>query len=82
MYNHIYIGNCPICHEYGMLEVVINDNTHTCSIMCDECFAEWKTPEDAANNVNGFREFNSTTRVRPATAEEIIEQGWEIYIEK
>ena len=80
MDNPINIGSCPICREYGKLEVVINVNTHACSIMCDECFAEWKTPEDAVNNVNGFREFNSSTRVRTATAEEVIEQGWEVYI--
>ena len=80
MDNPIYIGNCPTCHEYGMLEVVVNIKTHFCSVMCDECCAEWKTPEDAVNNMNGFREFNSTTRVRTATMEEIIGQGWEIFI--
>ena len=80
MDNHVSIGNCPICREYGKLEVIINEKTHVCSVMCDECLAEWKTPEDAINNVNGLRELNSNNRVRTATMKEIVEQGWEKYI--
>lgn len=63
-----------------MLEVVINIKSNTCSVMCDECFAEWEIPEDARNNLNGFRDFDKDVRVRTATMEEIKKQGWEKYI--
>ncbi len=76
----IYVGKCPVCHEYGMLEVVINVSSGVCSVMCDECYIEWKNPEEAINNINGSREINQNVRVRTAKMEEVKEQGWEKYV--
>ncbi len=80
MDNSIYIGRCPICRGYGMLEIVINDANKTYSVMCDECFAEWKTPEYALDNRGGFRDSTPNVRVRAATIDEIKTQGWERFI--
>ena len=48
--------------------------------MCDECCAEWNTPEDALNNVNGFRKTYKEAEARNATREEIEEAGWAGYV--
>lgn len=48
--------------------------------MCDECLAEWKNPEDALKNANGFRKSYIEVEAKTATIEEIKEMGWEKYI--
>ena len=58
-----YIGICKVCN-YGMLEINFDIMKNDCSIMCDECFAEWNNPEDALRNVNGFRESYKMTQAR------------------
>ena len=75
-----YVGKCPICGDYGMLEILYNFKENICSIMCDECLAEWNNPEDALKNVNGFRKSYKEAEARIATLEEIKEIGWEKYI--
>jgi len=82
MENSIYIGNCPICREYGRLEVIIHVKTSDCSVMCEECLAEWNTPEDALKNVNGFRKSYQKAEARTATLEEVESAGWGKYIIK
>ena len=72
------IGNCPIC--CGLLEIVISINDHKCSIMCDECFAEWNTPENAFNKLGGFRTLTNEVRVKAASLDEIKRVNWEKYI--
>ena len=74
-----YIGVCKACN-YGMLEVQYNLKSKVCSIMCDECLAEWNTPNDALKKVNGFRKSYTEVESRTATMEEIKEIGWEIFI--
>ena len=49
-----YIGICKVC-QHGMLEIHFNFEKEVCSIACDECMAEWDTPENALKNVNGYR---------------------------
>jgi hypothetical protein len=75
-----HIGKCPICGDYGMLEIIYNFKKKNCSIMCDECLAEWKNPEDALKNANGFRKSYIEVEAKTATIEEIKEMGWEKYI--
>jgi len=77
-----YIGECPVCNGCGMLEVVIDVDSLDCSIMCDECLAEWKTPDEALKNINGFRSDFTVKKVRIATIEEIRNAKWEKYIIK
>jgi hypothetical protein len=73
-----FIGSCHIC--CGMLEVVVNINDYKCSIMCDECSAEWENPENALNKFKGFRTLTSEVEVRTATLDEIQKAKWEKYI--
>jgi len=61
MSDPLYVGSCPICQGYGMLEIVVNTENNNCSVMCDECSVEWKTPENARNNIDAHREFNQGT---------------------
>ena len=75
-----YISNCPVC--CGMLEIVIQPASKICSILCDECSAEWDNPENALKNINGYRESFSGVAVRPATIEEVKRIGWESYIKQ
>ena len=76
-----YIGVCKVC-DAGMLEIRYNFKKNFCKITCDECLAEWNNPEDALNNVNGFRKSYTEAEARVATIEEIREAGWEKYIMK
>lgn len=80
MDGNVYIGNCPICHGYGMLEVVIDPVHLTGAVMCDECCTEWKNPEEAYKNINGQRKAFSGVKYRDATIEEIRQLGWDKYI--
>ena len=75
-----FIGNCPVCCDYGMLEILFNFKKKKCSITCEECLAQWNNPEDALKGVNGFRKSYPEAEARTATIEEIREAGWEKYI--
>lgn len=75
-----YIGLCRVC-GYGMLEIISNIESEKCSVICDECLAEWDTPENALKNIGGFRKSYEKAEARTATMEEIEEAGWKKYIE-
>ena len=77
----IYVGTCRVC-GYGMLEVTIGLENRKCKIMCDECLAEWETPEKALNRIGGIRKSYEKAVARSATLEEAKEAGWEQYILK
>ena len=51
-----------------------------CLVMCDECLAEWKNPEDALQNINGRRGNIQEGKVVNATLDEIIKIGWDKFI--
>lgn len=80
MSENIYVGKCPICKGYGMLEVIVDTINKKFSVMCEECSAEWQNPDDALKNINGVREAFTGNKVRNATLEEIKTIGWEKYI--
>lgn len=75
-----YIGSCPICNEYGRLEIDRDTTSGQCIIICEECLAEWQNPEDALKNINGKRQVCKANVLRSATLEEIKEIGWEKFI--
>ena len=75
-----YVGQCPICHEYGRLEICKNEYNNQYLVICDECLAEWKNPEDALKNINGHRESIKKGRVLNATFDEIKKIGWDRFI--
>ena len=75
-----YIGQCPICRGYGRLEIDKDFIDNEYLVMCEECLAEWKTPQDALNNINGRRCSCPEARVRSASLDEIREMGWEKFI--
>lgn len=75
----INIGVCKVC-QYGMLEIIFNFQKQKCSIMCDECLAEWETPDNALQNVKGFRKSYEKFEARTATLEEVQQAGWENFI--
>lgn len=45
MDNCYFIGNCPICRQ-GMQEILKERETSKLYICCDECEAEWHTPQE------------------------------------
>jgi len=73
-----YIGGCPVC--CGMLEIIIGVNDQKCSIMCDECSAEWDSPENALNRIGGSRSSSNGVKVRTATFDEIKKANWGKYV--
>lgn len=80
MENMIYIGKCPICNKYEMLETVMNESSNSLYIMCDECSAEWDNPEDALKDIRGHRETYPDSKVRSATVDEVTKESWNKYI--
>lgn len=76
----LHIGQCPICCDYGMLEIVFNFESKKCSIICEECLLEFDNPENALQKINGIRKSYENAVARIATIEEVIEAGWEKYI--
>ena len=80
MMNRIYyVGNCPICCGYGRLEIDKDVTYNEYIVICEECLAEWKNPQDALRNVNG-RRCSAKGAVRGATIEEIKDLGWDQFI--
>jgi len=75
-----YIGDCRICEICGMLEIMFNYDSNECSVMCNECFTEWKHPEDALSNVKGFIQDRKRAETRLATLDEIKKCGWDKYL--
>ena len=76
-----YVGQCPICRVYGRLEIDKDVTNNEYMVICEECLAEWKNPQDALRNVNGQRCF-AKGKVRGATIEEIKALGWDEFIVK
>jgi len=71
------IGVCEVCKQ-GCLEIVKEHGTDTLFIYCNECEAEWKTPEEAIQNKNGSR-FKYGKVIEP-TYDEINAINWGKYI--
>lgn len=74
-----YAGRCPVCRSYGRLEFDKDVTNDECIIICEECFAEWKNPQDAIRNING-RRCTVKEKVRRATFHEIKALGWDKFI--
>lgn len=73
-----YIGDCPIC-RYGRLEIHKDIAVDEYFVMCEECFAEWKNPQDALQNIRGKRTFGKGA-IRSATIDEIKILGWDKFV--
>jgi len=72
-----YIGQCQFCKQ-GLLEIVKEENSGIYFIYCDECEAEWATPDHALNRHNGSRfKYGAVTEV---TFEEVSALGWNPFI--
>ena len=74
-----YVGECPICRGYGRLEIDKDVTNNEYLIICEECLAEWKNPQDALKNINGQRCFKKG-EIRSATFNEIKSLGWDKFI--
>ena len=78
MRDKIYkVGNCPICRQ-GELEIVQEIHSGKLIICCDECDAEWISPDDALASLKGSR--NKFGKTQNATLQEIINLGWDKYL--
>lgn len=76
--NEYYIiSSCPICRQ-GYVEIVKEQSTGTLFLCCDECEAEWSTPNDIGVYGKGSRQ--KYGRVTVPMFDEIKERGWDIYI--
>lgn len=85
--NHIYnIGHCPVCNNYGIMEILFDKVLNKCIVMCDECCLEFSCINDYQNNINGHRTFFNQKDlpdlpiVRPATLDEIKNTEWYPFI--
>lgn len=77
MKKEYFIGSCPICKQ-GMLEILKEKKTGKLFISCDECEAEWKSPQDALSNQGATRFCYDLAN--SATSQEIEATGWSKYI--
>ena len=74
-----YTVNCPVCCKYGRLEINKDITNNEYILICEECLAKWKSPQDALEHRNGQRNFG-TGKVRAATLDEIKALGWDKFI--
>ncbi|MDE6903368.1 hypothetical protein AALB52_25750 [Lachnospiraceae bacterium 38-14] len=74
-----YVGQCPICCSYGRLEIDKDVTNSKYIVICEECLAEWKNPQDALENING-RRCPANGEVRSATFDEIKNIGWDKFV--
>ena len=77
---HYYVGECPICKNYGRMEVLFNFSSNKCSIMCDECTLEFDDLYDFLKNQNGYRKTYEKAEARTATLDEIKNSEWFPYL--
>lgn len=78
----IYIDQCPVCDQ-GTIIAVKNTKLNQFLLMCDDCDAQWLEPQLLKNG--GFGALPPDKEIKnvvPMTYEEIIEIGWDKYIEK
>ena len=71
------ISSCPICRQ-GMVEIVKECSTGILFLLCDECEAEWDSPEDIGVYGKGSRQ--KYGRVTAPTECEISDRDWTEYI--
>ncbi len=71
------IGVCKICRQ-GFLEIVKDENSGIMYVCCDDCEAEWSTPEDAILGQNGTR--GKYGKICYPKYDEINKIGWFKYI--
>lgn len=71
------VDSCPICLQ-GYVEIVKEQETGKLFVCCDECEAEWETPEDVKQKKQGTRcKFGKVTE---PTYDEICNMNWMEYI--
>lgn len=78
-----HVGECPLCKEYGRMEVIYNYSSGKCSVMCEECLLEFESVNDYINNINGRRNLYDNTNAadaKTADLEEIERSEWYPYI--
>ena len=75
-----YAGRCPICGNYGDMEVVYCITDGRCTVVCEECMIEFDTPDDYARARNGYRHSREKAQSRAATIDEIAATEWYIFV--
>ena len=68
--------NCRVCGQ-GRLFVHLRSDTGSLILECEECYAAWNTPEQAAADEGGFLAIEIPTVC--ATAGQIEAAGWTRY---
>lgn len=72
------VSCCPICNQ-GIVAIVKEEKSELLYLCCDECMAEWTTPEDVGVYGKGSRlKFGKS--IEP-TIEDIRASGWDKYIQ-
>ena len=77
MSKEFHVGQCLVCQQ-GMLEIVKEKESGQIFVVCDECEAEWKNPEDALKKANGTR--GKYGAISGVTLSEIQNLHWDKYI--
>lgn len=79
-----HIGKCPVCRNYGRMELYYNIQTDKISAICEECELEFDSAVDYKNFKNGHRDLNcydiTEPIIRPASIEEIERSEWYPYV--
>lgn len=77
--NNYRVAWCPICNQ-GWIEIVKEEKSGLLYLCCDECEAEWTTPEEIGVWGKGSRcRFG---QVITPTQEEVLAKGWGRYVQK
>ncbi len=78
-----HIGNCPVCGNYGRMEILFDTSSSKCFVMCEECDLEFTSISDYQRlNVRRmyFNPNEEITSIRSATLDEIMGTEWYPFI--
>ena len=75
-----YAGSCPLCGNYGDMEIMCYPASGSLSVVCEECMLEFETPNDYARCINGYRHSGVKAQSRPASIDEIAATGWYVFV--
>ncbi len=74
------VGWCYYCNQ-GNAYIVKEISTHRMLIWCDECDTIWESPDDFRGNTP-MLDTENLTRIEDVTFEDVVEKGWETFIDR
>jgi hypothetical protein len=76
--NYAWIGVCPACSQ-GRQLIARNNNSGKLFILCEDCYAEWRSPEEARDLDAPAPDTSGPCTM--LTREDIADHPWRKFVE-